>query len=346
MGIRIAFSCAALSICGMATWLSPFPRSGPGLVAAPSQNARNAAAQERTEGSALPCAAPLAWRVARVDGEFGIGRDQARAAVQEAAWIWEEATGQALFRHDSIEGFPIRIVYDGRQARALDRRRREMALDSTVQILTVARDELTLRGEELSQEKTRLDAQVHDLNRRVAEHNAVVSRWNRRGGAPEARAREIAAAGEEFRVERTELENEAERLEREVRSLDSDRNRLDHRIREHTRRAQDFAEAFPPARAEWGVYREAVHEGGGGEIVSVSREIRIYRFEDRSDLVAVAAHELGHALGLDHNAATGAVMSGERVSQGSLGPTELDATDVEALAVTCPDLVPDHDPEG
>ena len=341
MGIRIAFTCAAVSIGGVATWLSPFSRSVPDVVPAVPPTSAVAFAQERTEGSALPCAVPLAWRIARVDEEFGISRDQARAAVQEAAWVWERAAGQPLFRHDSIDGFPIRIVYDGRQERARDRRRREMALDSAVQRLTLDRDELTLRSEQFALEKTRLDARVRNLDRRVSEHNAMVRRLNRQGGAPEDRAREIQAAGEALELQREELEEETRRLEREVRALDDDRDRLDRRIRRHSRRAEEFAEAFPPTTSEWVVYREAIH-GGGGEIVSVSREIRIYRFEDDADLVAVATHELGHALGLDHNAATGAVMSGERVRTGpTLGPTELDPTDVEAFAAVCPDLVSD-----
>ena len=57
--------------------VSPPPEAGPVL-------------QERTGGSAVPCAVPLAWRIARVDESFGLSRAEARAALNQAARLWEE----------------------------------------------------------------------------------------------------------------------------------------------------------------------------------------------------------------------------------------------------------------
>lgn len=326
------------SVVGAIAWLMPARSDVAGAVQVLSSDA--SVEQSREGGSQVPCAVPLRWRVTRVDRPFGVDEEDATARILEGASLWNDVVGTPLFLHDPQDGFPIRLVFDERQERTQERVRQERALDATADRLDVERQDLNRENARWVVAQTAYEEAGGSYERAIAEHNATVREWNERGGAPEAVANELAARDRALSARRQELEEQRRSLDAEATSLRQAGARFNERAQEHRRRSEDLVRAFPPTTVQSGEYREAVRRENG-RLVSVSREIRIYRFTDNDELRLVAAHELGHALGLGHSAAADAVMSEQHTrAESGVGRGALHADDVEQLRARCPDLGP------
>jgi len=336
MKIRHAFQIALLSSVLSSIGLGAVSSSAPGPEGGPDP--AGSVLQERSFGSAVPCAVPLQWRIADVDPRFELDEDAAEAAMREAAGLWERATGRDLFSHDPGVGFPVRFEFDDRQALLQVRRRLEGELRAEGESLDARREEIAALRERFRAARDEYHERLAAYEARLEALNGEIRRWNERGGAPDSvrsRLRERAAG----------LEGERRNLERHRRELlevqewfeDATEN-LNDEIRRRNRRAEVFQRSTPVTAMEAGNYGEVVTTEDG-EAVSVRREIRVFRFDGRDDLVILLAHELGHALGLGHSGVPGSVM--HEVTPGrpeSPGMLELHPRDVEMLRERCPGL--------
>lgn len=294
--------------------------------------------QEGPFGSAVPCAVPLRWRLGRVAPEFGLGDAAARRAVAEAARLWESVLGRRLFTHDPVDGFPVVYEYDDRQAVLELRRRLERELGETGRGVEGRRAELEDARETFEAVRSEYEGRVEEYGRRRARYGETVRRWNERGDVPEEVRSELRRTAEALEAERASLSRQRQELRQIQEWLMGEAERLNREIREQNRRSEALARDLPATRVESGVYRESVRTRNG-DVVSVDREIRVFRFEDRSELIRVLAHELGHALGLGHAAEPGAVMSEVAArGDGPEGAPRIHPRDLEMLRSRCPEL--------
>ena len=335
---------AILSVLALLAWISSSARSDPSAIeveeplaaSVPEPSNDVPVLREQTGGSAVPCAVPLGWRIARVDESFELSRAEARAALAKAATLWEDAVGPGLFSNESDGALSIRFVYDNRQARTQERNRLVTDFDEARVSLEAERVEFEGRRQRYDGMRRQYQDALLDFDQRVATLNDSIRYWNARGGAPEGVLSELGTSERVLDVEREALAVRGREIKALQQRLVDDSERLDREMEAHRREGEALQTTFPLTQA--GIYREAVHSQEG-KVTSVSREIRIYRFDDLDNLVGLAAHELGHALGLGHSTVPGSVMREEFV-QADLpqGAPRVQPADVEALRSLCSEL--------
>lgn len=268
---------------------------------------------------------PLKWRVAPIDPRFGVSREDVVRAVEQGVAIWESAAGRKLFERDDAAGFPIKLVFDERQKELLEAVRSNRAVQNAGYAMDAQRgmtEGAATRYESASQQ---LRSRVQSYEMRLNTYNQRINQINASGGVQ---------PGQEFAIEQErqtldselaairQAEQEVERLRIEANRLADDFNR---QVKLHNDQATLQQRNAQPAKVvNLGECRIVEIRQRGLTTTSVEG-ISIFAFKGLDHLTFILAHELGHALGLDHVEGDGALMSA--VEDGRMTPNKLNATD-------------------
>ncbi|MDA8131928.1 MAG: matrixin family metalloprotease [Elusimicrobia bacterium] len=240
----------------------------------------------------FPCGSPITYSIGGIDQRFGLSAEELGSALAEAAAVWNRAAGREVFRAGpSGAGLAVNMVYDKRQE-ALDRLR-GMGLETDRSIaayksLKAAYDELSA-GLDLRQAS--LEARLSGYRRGEAEYNATVARYNRRGFASPQQRRRLDSA-------RAELESDFALIKSEEGAVNSDIDTLNAMATTINQLIVELnldVEQYNREGSAMGVYEE-----GHYRVDKALPAIDIYKYSDHDQLVRLLAHELGHALGLEH----------------------------------------------
>lgn len=284
---------------------------------------------ERYVPQAEPAEAALVrWRIGSIDPRFGLTEEQVREAVERAEAIWEEAAGRDLFQYDEQNGIPISLVFDHRQQRRIEQREASRRLDAMRARMQELENAFQSAADALKERAAEFESSLSAYNRQVRDHNRAVAAWNRSGGAPPNIASELREESRRLRSLQNALESERARLKREEQDVELKRRRYNELVDEYNAVVEEYNRRFGRNWEEEAGRYEAVIGPTRSE-----EKITIYVVEDLEYLTLIVAHELGHALGIEHVDDENAIMYAYTQERNDDGSYTIEVTDSDLAAL-------------
>lgn len=269
-----------------------------------------------------PCQKPLTYSLGTFDTKFGITKADFLSAVDEASQIWDKSINKKLLAYSPDGKLKINLTYDYRQESTDKLKSLGFTIDNTKSSYDKLKSEYARRLEQYNSDKAGFDSMVNEFKNRKEKYDSDVAYWNKRGGAPKDTYKTLETERVNLQTLAQNINDFQNNLNNEINDINAIVNNLNQIAREINVGVQTYNKIGQSTGEEFseGLY---ISDQSG-------TRIDVYQFNDRKQLVRLLAHELGHALGLEHIDNPNAIMYKLNESK-NLTPTKDDIFELKAI---------------
>ncbi len=239
-----------------------------------------------------PCTSPILYSLGNFSSEFGISREKFLADMAKAERVWEDAYGSDLFTYDPEGALKVNLIYDYRQQATQKLRSIGLVIKGDRATYDALKDRYDSLRASYNIEKAAVLKDSAELDQRKEKYEEKVDYWNQRGGAPEKEYKELQAEKNAINAEIARLNTRSSALNDTTDTINSLATVINQLIGKLNLNVQKYNTTTSTTGEEF----------DEGEFVLEKGEMRIdvFQFDSEQKLIRVLAHELGHALDLDH----------------------------------------------
>jgi predicted Zn-dependent protease len=269
----------------------------------------------------------LDYSLGEADSRFGISDTELQSAVAEAIAIWEQALNKKLFNQIAEGGLQINLSYDYRQEATDKLKTLGLSINDDQASYDTLKQSYEASAVKYEQQKKELDNLIKVYNLQKASYESSVNAVNNRGGANNKEARDLREGLQSLNNLATAIQQKQSQFNQTVDELNALATVTNKLIKDLNLTVDNYNQIGESVGSQvTGEFQEGLYISG-----SEGEEIVIYQFDDHQALVEVLAHELGHALGLEHLDNPQAIMY--RLNES--GNATITSDDINALKKVC-----------